>query len=294
MFYRRKIILALLEVFDGKLEKLRLQKLLFLLSKRQLKPDYEFVPYKYGCYSFSASADLTTMVAKGLLSDSSAGWVKSDPLSYIKGLKESDRKLVQEIKKLYGNLDGNELMKHTYINFPFYAINSIKASELLAEEQLNKIKQLKTHVGKNALFTIGYEGISLEEYLNKLVKNNVELLVDVRKNPLSMKYGFSKSLLKKFCENLGIKYIHFPEVGIASDKRQELNDQSDYDELFKIYKIDTLANTHEAQIKILQLLKSYKRIALTCFEANICQCHRKPLAESIASLPDFNFELIHI
>ncbi|MGH2622634.1 MAG: hypothetical protein ACRDE7_03125, partial [Sphingobacterium sp.] len=36
------------------------------------------------------------------------------------------------------------------------------------------------------------------------------------------------------------------------------------------------------------------RIALTCFESDICQCHRKPLAESISNLPDFKFELMHI
>jgi uncharacterized protein (DUF488 family) len=42
------------------------------------------------------------------------------------------------------------------------------------------------------------------------------------------------------------------------------------------------------------LLKKYKRIALTCFEANICQCHRKHLAEAITSLPGFSYELKHI
>jgi len=144
------------------------------------------------------------------------------------------------------------------------------------------------------LFTIGYEGISLEAYLNKLIKNNVQVLVDVRRNPLSMKYGFSKNSLKKFCENLGIQYMHFPEVGIDSNQRQELNTQKDYDELFEHYKLNNLKNTKQTQATILDVLKSNKRIALTCFEANICQCHRKSLAEAIVALPDFNYELKHI
>jgi hypothetical protein len=38
MFYRRKIILALIEFFDGELEKIRLQKLLFLFCQKQEKP----------------------------------------------------------------------------------------------------------------------------------------------------------------------------------------------------------------------------------------------------------------
>ncbi|MFI5139882.1 MAG: DUF488 family protein [Sphingobacteriales bacterium] len=109
-----------------------------------------------------------------------------------------------------------------------------------------------------------------------------------------MKYGFSKSLLKRFCESIGIQYLHFPEVGIESNQRQELNCQKDYDNLFKLYKTTNLTKTSKTQSAIFDILKSNKRIALTCFEANICQCHRKPLAEAIASLPGFNYELKHI
>jgi len=144
------------------------------------------------------------------------------------------------------------------------------------------------------LFTIGYEGISLEEYLVRLLKNDVKVLVDVRNNPLSMKYGFSKSQLKKYCASLGIEYVHIPEVGIQSDQRQELNTQSDYDKLFADYRKNNLPKTRPYQNEILKLLEQYKRIALTCFEANICQCHRKHLAEAVETLPAFDYEVKHI
>jgi hypothetical protein len=294
MYYRRKIILALLEIFDGKLEKIRLQKLLFLFSQKQTKAEYDFIPYKYGCYSYSATADLTTMVQKGFLADYNDGLSKIDKNSYLKSIKEQDKKDLFEIKKLYGTLDGNALMKHTYLNYPYFAINSVKAKELLSTDDFKKVNNAKPTNDKTILYTIGYEGISLEEYLNRLVKNNVQVLVDVRKNPLSMKYGFSKNLLKRFCESVGVQYVHFPEVGIASDQRQELNCQEDYDKLFKVYKTNNLANSTQTQFAIFEILKSNKRIALTCFESNICQCHRKPLAEAIAALPGFNFELKHI
>lgn len=294
MFYRRKIILALLELFEGKLEKIRLQKLLFLFSKRQAEPEYEFVPYKYGCFSFSAQADLTTMVTKGLLTDDNGGLAKNDPVKYFGGLKENDRKALAEIKKLYGSMNGTALMRHTYLNYPYFASNSVKAAEILSAEEMEKVRVSRPLTEKTMLFTIGYEGVSLEHYINKLIRNDVKVLVDVRKNPLSMKYGFSKSLLKKFCESVGIEYVHMPEVGIDSDQRQELNTQQDYDQLFRIYKKENLAETKAVQNKILNLLKSKKRIALTCFEANICQCHRKPLAESIIALSEDQFELKHI
>jgi uncharacterized protein (DUF488 family) len=294
MFYRRKIILSLLQIFDGELEKIRLQKLLFLFNSKRIKTEYDFVPYKFGCYSYSANADLTTMVKRGFLTETDTHFKKNDKISYLKSLESTDRKLLLEIKDLYGKMSSNSLMKHTYINFPFYAINSITAPNLLTSAELEKVNSSRPASDKTILFTIGYEGISLEEYLNRLIKNDVKVLVDVRSNPMSMKYGFHKSQLQKFCDNLGIKYIHVPEVGIQSDQRQELNTQADYDKLFAIYRKKNLAKTETAQTNILNLLKEHRRIALTCFEANICQCHRKHLAEAVEKLPDFEYEVKHI
>jgi uncharacterized protein (DUF488 family) len=294
MFYRRKIILALLELFDGELEKIRLQKLLFLFCQQQQKADYDFIPYKYGCYSYSANADLTTMVTKGLLAETSMSFQKSDNVSYMGLLKADDLSKLKSIKFLYGTMDSDALMKHTYKNFPYWAINSIKASSLLTREELEKIDKQRIVADQTILFTIGYEGGSLEDYLNRLLRNGVKVLVDVRNNPLSMKFGFSKSQLKRYCESLDIQYMHFPEVGIVSDKRQMLNTQADYDKLFEDYRVNNLPKTLDTQNVLLKILQEYKRIALTCFEANHCQCHRSHLANSIKTLPSFTYEIKHI
>ncbi len=294
MFYRRKIILALLQLFDGEIDKISLQKLLFLFTKRQTKAVYDFIPYRYGCYSYSANADLTAMVKKGILSTTNSHFTSNEKTDYLKALKETDKILLLEIKNLYGNKSAGSLMKHTYLNFPYWAINSTRAKEILSQEQFEKVISSRPKVDKTVLFTIGYEGISLEEYLNRLIRNDIKVLVDVRNNPLSMKYGFSKSQLQHYCENLGINYLHFPEVGIQSEQRQELNAQADYDKLFAVYRQTNLTKTTSSQAQILNLLKEHKRVALTCFEANICQCHRKHLAEAIEKLPDFEYTVKHI
>jgi uncharacterized protein (DUF488 family) len=294
MFYRRKIILALLESQNGSIEKIALQKFLFLFSKKQQKPEYDFVPYHFGCFSFSASADLKAMVNHGILSEDTKGFTKLDKSNYISKLNPDDKKILVEIKGLYGKLSSNALMKHTYLNFHYYAINSKAAKELLDDAAYQKIIKAKPFNSNTILFTIGYEGISLEEYLNRLIKNDIKLLIDVRNNPISMKFGFSKSQIQKYCESLGIEYMHIPEVGIISQQRQELNSQKDYDKLFEVYKSTILPKTCAHQRQIFDLLEKKRRVALTCFEANICQCHRKHLAESIASLPEWNYELKHI
>lgn len=294
MYYRRKIILALLQSFEGKLDKISLQKLLFLFTLRQKKAVYDFIPYLMGCYSYSANADLTTMVKKGILIESKTHFEYNMTDDYIKTLKDTDRQILNEIIQLYGKMDAMSLMKHTYINFPYWAINSIKAKEILSIEELNKVEESKPKSDSTVLYTIGYEGVSLEMYLNKLIKNNVKVLVDVRSNPSSMKYGFSKTRLRSCCSNIGIEYVHFPEVGIQSEQRQLLNNQEDYDRLFAVYRENNLKNTSDTQLKILDLLVKYERIALTCFEANICQCHRKDLSEAIADLSDFKYDVKHI
>ncbi|HOD62468.1 MAG: DUF488 domain-containing protein [Paludibacteraceae bacterium] len=294
MYYRRKILLGLLEAFDNRLEKIQLQKLLMLVTKQQQKPDFHFVPYKYGCYSFQANSDLGTMAKYNQVILQGNEWVKIDNEKYLLSLKERDRQAIKLIKQLYGAKTSNELIRITYIKYPYLAINSTVAKDKLSSDEFDKVLQAKPKSDKTILFTIGYEGLSLEEYLNKLILSDIKVLCDVRRNPLSMKFGFSKSQLQKACQGVGIEYVHIPELGIESDKRQVLNTQSDYDKLFSLYRSEMLTQTLDYQLKLITLLKEKKRIALTCFEANINQCHRKHLADAIVNLSDFNYELKHI
>jgi hypothetical protein len=294
MFYRRKIILALIELLGGKVEKLRFQKLLFLFTMRKQQPEYDFVPYKFGCYSYSAKADMNTMVKKNILDETENIYTKNDETNFFQKLKSEDQIILQEMIADFGKMSSNALIKHTYLNFPFYAIQSSIAKDILQGQLFERVEMAMPKDTEATLFTIGYEGISLEMYLQKLLRNNVKLLVDVRKNPLSMKFGFSKTLLKRYCNSLDIEYCHIPEVGIDSDKRQQLETQKDYDRLFAEYRKTTLFRTTEIQNQILDLLIKHKRIALTCFEAEPCQCHRFHLATSISQLPDFNYPLVHL
>jgi len=213
---------------------------------------------------------------------------------YISLLKETDREALFKLKSLYAGKSKDDLIRYTYIKYPYYAINSTIAKSVLNINEYFAVESARPAFGSTVLFTIGYERISLEEYLNKLILNGVKLLCDVRKNSLSMKYGFSKSQLKNACEGIGIAYEHIPDLGIDSDKRQELYTQSDYDKLSRQYKSEILTHTLTQQEHIFELLKKHKRIALTCFEANINQCHRKHLAEAVASLPGFEYDLIHL
>lgn len=295
MYYRRKIILSLIQVFDGELEKIQLQKLLFLFTRFQKdKKTYDFVPYKFGCYSFQANADLSTLKKYGIVSETTKSWKKEDEVNYLTELTKEDKKTISDFRIIYANKTSDDLINLTYKRYPYFAINSTVAKEYLTEEDFKNLDNYRSFEEDITLFTIGYQGITLEAYLNKLIKNNIKVLCDVRKNALSMKYGFSKSQLKNACNGVGIEYIHIPEVGIDSEQRQELKTQTDYDVLFEEYKNLNLKKSIDSQTEILNLLKKNRRIALTCFEADICQCHRKHLSEAITNLKGFKYTLEHL
>ena len=295
MFYRRKIVLALMELLEGKVEKIRLHKLLFLYGQRKPdKADYDFIPYKYGSYSYSLHADMQAMEKHGLVIGTETEYSSAKSGGHYAQLTRADQDILKAVADAYGTMSNKQLMKHTYINHPYYAIHSEAAEDMLTEPQMAAVRSAKPVNSETVLYTIGYEGVSIEAYLNKLIRNHVKALVDVRNRPQSMKFGFSKNRMSAYCASVGIAYFHFPEVGIASEKRQQLESQSDYDALFVQYKRNDLPKTVATQKTILELLKKHERIALTCFEADHCQCHRDPLAGSIASLPGFSYEVKHL
>ena len=68
MFYRRKLLLGLLQSIGRPVNKVDLQKCLFLVCVDQKKSAYEFIPHRFGCFSFQIDADKRTLTKYGLVS----------------------------------------------------------------------------------------------------------------------------------------------------------------------------------------------------------------------------------
>jgi len=132
------------------------------------------------------------------------------------------------------------------------------------------------------LYTIGYEGRTLDNYLTILLNNGVTTLCDVRRNPISRKPGFSRRALARGCEGVGIRYEHLPELGIASERRRGLRTQSDYDALFADYERTWLPLQEGALRTIHGWIADGERVALTCYENTPDRCHRHCVADALA------------
>jgi hypothetical protein len=279
---RQKRLLALVESLGGEIGNLDFQKLLFLYCQEET-PSYEFVPYKYGGFSFTSYADKRRLIEHGLLEDEERVWKLTLDGRAVAKVPPAVRVGMDQFVRRKASLRGDALVAETYRSHPYYAIRSEIAERLLAGDAGARaaIAAARPASGKPGLCTIGYEGSALEGYLNRLLQAGVTLLCDVRRNALSRKYGFSKGTLSKGCEGVGIRYEHLPELGIASEERRELHTQADYDALFAVYERDHLPRQAEALGKIRTWVAEGHRVALTCYEAEPCQCHRHCVAEAL-------------
>ncbi len=301
MTERKKIVLAILEKMGGYVSAICMQKYLFIYTKIGGGRLYDFVPYKYGCFSFQANQDLVSLSKNGYItSDQNEGTERGYRLNYALNtmdlLDMFDAQIINKLYDDFGQMSQDELVAYTYRKWPYTAINSVIKEKLLNTDDLVRVQAQKDRYVRTEpmLFTIGYEGFSLESYLRQLISNDVHALCDVRKNAFSMKYGFSKAILQKACEGVGIKYIHVPELGIESEHRQTLNTQHDYDVLFEQYEQTTLRNNWKHLLDVREIISQYGRVCLTCFEKNPKQCHRTRVAQALMRLPNIDYKFNEI
>ncbi|HET9932823.1 MAG TPA: DUF488 domain-containing protein [Polyangiaceae bacterium] len=223
--------------------------LLFRYCQGSAQPAYDFVLYAERAHSFTAAADLEKLIQKGVV--------------------ERDSGRLRLRASAPGTLPAAEPRvehRHQPIGTPL-SHEASPSSGLCAPP----------------LCTIGYEGRSLENYLNRLLTARVSTLCDVRRNPLSRKFGFSKGTLSRACCAVGIEYEHLPELGIASEQRRHIVTDADRQALFREYAGTTLAAELVALDRIGARLEAGQRVALTCYEERPEDCHRNALARALSA-----------
>lgn len=286
-------MLLLIKIAGGNLRRTDLQKLLFLVTREQVEPQYDFVPYKFGCFSFQAAQDLEILQRLGWLhvSENEVCLKEQGPMRM--GLPPAEVAGLSDTIRRYQHLRGKPLVRVVYCKYPYFAINSEIAREVLDDEHYGLVVKVKARIKQvgTVLFTIGYEGSSFENYVNKLIQNDVRLLCDVRQNPVSRKFGFSKKSLSVMLPKLGIDYMHIPELGIGSEHRAGLETSEDFRALFDIYRAN-LPNKQNSLEKLCVLVQNNKRVALTCFEQDYNSCHRHCISDALSKHNDI--AIVHL
>ena len=131
------------------------------------------------------------------------------------------------------------------------------------------------------LFTIGYEGATQADVIQRLKSAGVQTLVDVRAIAASRRAGFSKTVLGESLKAEGVDYLHLRGLGTPKAGRDAAR-KGRVGEMRAIY-ADHLAEP-QAQLDYARLkaLAGERRVALLCFEADHAGSHRAMLAERLS------------
>ncbi len=139
------------------------------------------------------------------------------------------------------------------------------------------------------IFTIGYEGTTVPEFVDALRKARVERVIDVRALPLSRRPGFSKSALRASLAEAGIDYVHLKALGTPADGRAAAR-AGRHADLERIYAGQL--ELPEAIVQSAQMLDLARErpSALLCMEREPAHCHRTLLLEAVAPA----LEVVHL
>ncbi|MBI4360795.1 DUF488 family protein [Candidatus Micrarchaeota archaeon] len=270
---RQKTLLHLvytLQKQGKKVTKTVLVKLLFIIGKEteigQKIRFYSFYPHKFGPFSNNIYSDLTELQSLGLIRENSELSQKGQELA--KNISSGEREAIEGIANRFKNQD--DIIDYTYSKYPEYAVKSVLTAHL-------------QHQPEPGMFSIGYEGNDIDSFLDALIQNQIDLLIDVRDNAFSMNFAFIGTRLAHTLKNVDIEYWHKPELGIEGKYRKELNTPEDYKKLFQFYGNTILPGEMNA-IQDIAKVSEKKRVVLLCFEKHVNSCHRGTLSESLEKI----------
>jgi len=270
MFERQKVLLRLVRELEEKGKypsKTYLDKLLFVLQTEypigEKVKFYHFYPHLYGPFSNLFYLDLAGLKSKGYLNEKHELLREADKIAL--GIDKNVAEMIKNAVERFGS--EKSVVEYVYGKYPKYTSKS-------------RLKNTPKQMSKPGIFSIGYEKKDIDLFLDLLIQNEVEMLVDVRRNPFSMSSAYIGSRLGRTLKNAGIDYLHVPELGIDGEYRKNLENDKDYEVLFSLYRREMLPKNEEKARMVAKLGKE-KRIALMCFEADKCHCHRGVLAEKL-------------
>jgi len=279
---RSKAVLATLQLVGKPLGSVVLTKLVFLLRHEgelsSVAGFYDFVPYRFGPYSFALTHDLAALKRHGYAEENDNTWrvgrfVATDR-DWIAELAPRIVKAIRFVLSKRGNLDRNQLLQHVYQEYPWFVSRS-ELKDLIPDNVPAARK------APSAVYTVGYQQRTVDAFLAGLMSDGIEAIIDVRSNPVSRNYGFAGRTLAALAEKVNLEYHHLPELGIPSNERKGLTSAAKYKTLFENYCETILPVQTIAVEKIVELVKD-KPSALLCYEADPEYCHRRPLADVVA------------
>ena len=285
MLKRQRILLALLHKAGGTMGRTQLVKLAFLLGKEtdvsSREAYYDFVPYRYGPFSFALYREMGALERDDYLHMAEdhvelSGSAHDDAASLFDAMASPVKRAIEQIIARYASMTQHNLLTRVYRNYPWYAIASERKDLVPADVPARPTAGI-------AVYTVGYEGKSVDAFFNGLIKDGIQAILDVRANPISRKYGFARKSMSEIAKRLGIGYVHLPELGITGNFRTDLSDYDSYQRLLDRYEHEMLPKRGDHIRRLVDLIRE-RPSALLCVEKDVQCCHRSRLAQAASEV----------
>ena len=141
----------------------------------------------------------------------------------------------------------------------------------------------------NTIYTIGYTGFSINDFLRILKEYKIQVVIDVRSSPYSERYpDYNRPNFEKKLNNNGIYYRNYVEE-FGARQENPLYYTDGYLDFNKFSKTNAF---QRGVTKIRNSLDKNYVITFLCAEKNPIQCHRAILVSRAFS--DLGYQVYHI
>jgi uncharacterized protein (DUF488 family) len=136
------------------------------------------------------------------------------------------------------------------------------------------------------LYTIGYEGTEIDQFVSALVDFEIQQILDIREVPISRKRGFSKNKLASALDDRNIIYRHMKALGDPKLGREAMR-RGDYLAFVDIYSNHLACEVAQDALREAADCASVRTSALLCFERSPEKCHRRIVANAMEEMAGF-------
>jgi uncharacterized protein (DUF488 family) len=131
------------------------------------------------------------------------------------------------------------------------------------------------------LYTIGYQGVDVATYVQKLKMAGVGIVADVRETPWSHKQAFCKNIFSSELSKAGIEYIHVKSAGNPKENRRTAPNMAECLRRYREYVRTNPAGVIDLIEVIRAAAARNQSVCLTCFEKDVHDCHRSILVDAM-------------
>lgn len=141
------------------------------------------------------------------------------------------------------------------------------------------------------IWTIGYEAATFATLLAALRQAGIRMVIDVRELPLSRRAGFSKRVLCASLADAHMGYTHLRGLGTPKEGRLAAR-RGDSATFWSIVEAHMRGMEAQADLRRAADIAAHQPSVLLCVEADPQKCHRRVVAEELAT--QFGFAVQHL